>query len=39
MELKNNNKARHLIARLCYMDGLVSTGNQDSLHNIKNKFS
>ncbi|GAB2837836.1 hypothetical protein GCM10027043_46090 [Ferruginibacter profundus] len=23
-----NNKARHLIARLCYIDGLVSTGNQ-----------
>jgi hypothetical protein len=23
-----NNKARHLTARLCYIDGLVSTGNQ-----------
>jgi len=23
-----NNKARRLMARLCYIDGLVSTGNQ-----------
>jgi hypothetical protein len=28
MAVDKNNKARHLIARLCYIDGLVSTGNQ-----------
>lgn len=38
-EADKNNKARLFIAGLCYMDGLVSTGNQVSLHNIKNNFS
>jgi hypothetical protein len=26
--VNKNNKARRLMARLCYIDGLVSTGNQ-----------
>ncbi|HAO46284.1 MAG TPA: hypothetical protein DCQ97_05125 [Chitinophagaceae bacterium] len=34
-----NNKARRLTARLCYIDGLVSTGNQIPYTILKRNFS
>jgi hypothetical protein len=34
-----NNKARRLMARLCYIDGLVSTGNQIPFTILKRIFA
>ncbi|HNA16606.1 MAG TPA: hypothetical protein PKG89_09285, partial [Ferruginibacter sp.] len=34
-----NNKARRLTARLCYIDGLVSTGNKIPYTILKRNFS
>ena len=39
MKLVKNNKARRLMARLCYIDGLVSTGNQISYTILKRIFA
>jgi len=36
--LAENNKARLLTARLCYIDGLVSTGNQIPYTILKRNF-
>jgi hypothetical protein len=38
MWLFKKDKAQHFVAELYYIDGLVSTGNVNPLHNIKNNF-